>query len=116
MEVYRTKRAYHRHLLNYRTRPKDFWRQIDKLELIKDVRKKVDQIIILKDLIYCEIVHNSTAVLHIWKLYLCSIATALAAAREITIAHTYIYTILSIYLNPSLCHTRTGKSLSNSDL
>ena len=36
LEVRRTKRAYHRHLhdkllSNYRTKPRDFWRQIDKL-------------------------------------------------------------------------------------
>ena len=46
-EVRRTKRAYRRHLhdkllSNYRTRPKDFWRQ--RLVFIKDVRRKVYQI------------------------------------------------------------------------
>ena len=72
MEVRKTKRAYHRHLhdkflSNYRTRPKDFWRQIDKLG-IHQGRQKKGLPNKLKDL-NGEIVHNPDDVLHIWKSY-----------------------------------------------
>ena len=72
MEVRRTKRAYHGHLhdillSNYRTRPKDFWRQTDKLGIHQGCQKKglPNK---LKDL-NGEIVHNPDDLLHIWKSY-----------------------------------------------
>ena len=71
LEVRRTKRAYHRHLhdkllSNYRTKPRDFWRQIDKLGIHQE-RQKKGLPNKLKDL-NGVIVHN-TDVLHLWKSY-----------------------------------------------